>query len=728
MALDPVVLDDLTWADFNKASVQRIPAASGGLWTLNAPVDPGITLLDLFAWLLEQRVYWMDQVSDPLTRALLALLGIPPLPARAATTVLYVEPCWNGETPRPLTLNVDASTASTQFRLVKGQNTPVFSAKPDDKSTAGTATTETITLYPLADVTKKGRFQPPGVTLQVVSQDSNIVLEDRTADLTQGRAPALFGPDGSDTKIVLSLSESAAAPAPAGTLALLFDLYTPPGIDPAWSPDAATNTPAGPSSLTWLCTVNGTLTPLDPKKIVDSTLGLRRSGIVRLPIPDNWTVEPKTKAHYAVVLRGSNAGWTTPPRVSRIIPNVVPAIHSRPPTQLTAPYIQSQVTAWRRLPGNVFILPEYDRPALADSLVVTIAELGDPPPTPGDTTPPPAWKRVADLTIYGPDDLVYVYDDVSARIRFGNGVTGRLPVPKDTSSVIVDYQVGGGTAGNLGAVLAWNVVEQPAPSPPASGPPALARPELKAWNVVPAAGGRDAETLDSVRQRASQVLTTATRAITAADFEELATQTPGTTVARAHAAVGRHPLFPNQVVPGAITVFLVPDVPRKSDNSPDYGTDAPFPPGPVPDNPTLEAVQARLDQTRMVASEVFVEPVNYRPVTIDPIVTANPPDVQALRDALTQALRTYFDPLAGGDDGNGWPFGGPVRPSSLLKVTQKVVADAGSVDSVKITLVGDSQYKDESCADVKIGTADLIVLTQVNVTVNRPAAGRGGLR
>ena len=31
-------------------------------------------------------------------------------------------------------------------------------------------------------------------------------------------------------------------------------------------------------------------------------------------------------------------------------------------------------------------------------------------------------------------------------------------------------------------------------------------------------------------------------------------------------------------------------------------------------------------------------------------------------------------------------------------------------------------------ADVEIGAADLIVLTQVNVTVNRPTAGRGGLR
>ena len=122
MALDPVVLDDLTWADFTAAALLRIPAASGGLWTLNAPVDPGITLVDLFAWLFEQRVYWMDQVSDPLTRALLNLMGITPNPAVAATTVLHVRARPNTPgTPGAVTLR-----SGTQVQLAKSLNPPVF--------------------------------------------------------------------------------------------------------------------------------------------------------------------------------------------------------------------------------------------------------------------------------------------------------------------------------------------------------------------------------------------------------------------------------------------------------------------------------------------------------------------------------------------------------------------------------------------------------------------------
>ena len=50
-----------------------------------------------------------------------------------------------------------------------------------------------------------------------------------------------------------------------------------------------------------------------------------------------------------------------------------------------------------------------------------------------------------DLGIYGPDDTVFVYDAVSARLRFGDGEAGRLPIPKDPTSVTVSYSVGGGT-------------------------------------------------------------------------------------------------------------------------------------------------------------------------------------------------------------------------------------------------------------------------------------------
>src|SRR5204862_7427263 len=78
MALPALALDDFTWDDLVAATRRHIPAASAGAWTLHAPVDPGVTLVELYAWLLEQRLFWLDQVPETLVRALLKLLGDPP--------------------------------------------------------------------------------------------------------------------------------------------------------------------------------------------------------------------------------------------------------------------------------------------------------------------------------------------------------------------------------------------------------------------------------------------------------------------------------------------------------------------------------------------------------------------------------------------------------------------------------------------------------------------------
>ena len=85
-----------------------IPAASGGRWTLHGPVDPGVTLLERFAWELEQRLYSAEQVTPEMVRASLRLLGVgDPAGTRCARTVL----CLAGTAPPVEVL------AGTVFRL-----------------------------------------------------------------------------------------------------------------------------------------------------------------------------------------------------------------------------------------------------------------------------------------------------------------------------------------------------------------------------------------------------------------------------------------------------------------------------------------------------------------------------------------------------------------------------------------------------------------------------------
>lgn len=70
------VLDDVTYAELVAQARARIPALAPQ-WTDHNPGDPGIMLLELFAWLAEMLVYQADQLPDDRTDAFLTLLNGP---------------------------------------------------------------------------------------------------------------------------------------------------------------------------------------------------------------------------------------------------------------------------------------------------------------------------------------------------------------------------------------------------------------------------------------------------------------------------------------------------------------------------------------------------------------------------------------------------------------------------------------------------------------------------
>src|SRR5512142_1088056 len=57
-------------------------------WTDHNVHDPGITLLELLAWIAETDIYRLNRVSDRHKLKFLALLGIVPRPPTRARTVL----------------------------------------------------------------------------------------------------------------------------------------------------------------------------------------------------------------------------------------------------------------------------------------------------------------------------------------------------------------------------------------------------------------------------------------------------------------------------------------------------------------------------------------------------------------------------------------------------------------------------------------------------------------
>jgi hypothetical protein len=77
-------LDDRRWADLVDEGRALIPVY-GPEWTDHNAHDPGITLMELIAWIAEMDIYQLNQISDADRRKFLELVGIatrPPAPGR----------------------------------------------------------------------------------------------------------------------------------------------------------------------------------------------------------------------------------------------------------------------------------------------------------------------------------------------------------------------------------------------------------------------------------------------------------------------------------------------------------------------------------------------------------------------------------------------------------------------------------------------------------------------
>lgn len=666
MALAPVVLDDLDWKTMVEAIRRRIPAASDGAWTLHAPVDPGITLLELFAWQLEQRLYRMDQAPEDLTLALLALAGTRPRRTRCAHTVLQVLSDQPTLVPR-----------RTEFTLAGAEPAVVYSTR-----------TRLAVL----------KLLPDGLRLWVGAQE-------RSADLRRGRVIRLLpgAGEGDETRIALRLASPPAAGDGKAWFGLFLHLRTAARIAPQWSPEAVPAVPP-PSTVEWSYPAGG-----GQRKVFavdDGTGGLRRSGVVRLRIPSDWQPEPD--GSYAIHLRAAAEGFSAPPRLVAVEANAVIARHAR------ATERQEQRAEWLPLAGNVVRLDagaadQADRgvPPLETACALALRERD------GQWH---AWWPVPSLHASGPDRRAFVVDRARALLRFGDGLRGRLPVLSTGPgpNIRFRYVVGGGPAGTVG----------PSMRGPSAGPDWESPGGLAARSLVASLGGSEAETLQEASDRTAAMLRRPTRAVTANDFVELARGTPGVAVRRAHAAIGRHPGQPCLAVPGAVTVYVVPDVPREEVDA-DLVEDA-FVPAPRPDAGLLAAVRARLDAARLVTTELFVSAPTYRGVGLRAVLQGDVHDPARLRERIHDRLRRFLDPLVGGDEGEGWPFGEPVRASVMLREVQAAAGREARVLEVAIGI--DGREPAESCRAVEIGPHELVWLRTLELQFRRGAAAVEGLR
>ena len=608
-------LDDRRYDDLVAEARARIPRYTPE-WTDHNDSDPGITLVQLFAWLSDMLLYRLAQVPEQNYLKFLELLGVELAPARPAR----VEVTFPLLATAPASLIVPAR--AQLMATVAGSPRPVV-FETDRALIALRAPLDTVLTF------HDERF------------------DDRTrenAQASEGFEP--FGPAAvAGSALYLGL-RGADAPPPV-ELDLAFVVPEAVGASSVTCGGQASQLLAS-SRLAWEFWDGDAWRPLRVR--ADTTLAFIRSGHVTLELPAAGRMQPlvlgdMTEPRWWVRARLERAAYERTPVLQWVRTNTVAATQAET-------IVDEIVGGSDGQPNQLFRLAS--APVLEGSLLLEI----------DDGTGVVAWQEVTDFYGSGPSDAHFVLDRTTGELRFGDGRRGAIPVGNPNlpgaSIVARRYRVGGGTLGNLAAGVVTTLVS-----------PITGIDDAGVRNLAPAAGGGDEETLEEARLRVPHALRSRDRAVTTADFEELAKRAAN--VRRAKALPLAHPEFPGVRVPGAVTVIVVPDSPAMN---------------PLPNEGTLRAVCACLDRVRLLTTEVYVVPPTYQRVRVVTELVANDDaDLATIQREAERALTAYFHPLEGGEDGAGWPFGGDIFFSRVYQ--RASVAGVQRVESLVIELDGE---------------------------------------
>jgi predicted phage baseplate assembly protein len=148
--------------------------------------------------------------------------------------------------------------------------------------------------------------------------------------------------------------------------------------------------------------------------------------------------------------------------------------------------------------------------------------------------------------------------------------------------------------------------------------------------------------------------------VTAEDYEAIALEA-APEVARVQAVTAGE----DDVAAGSLRVLIVPAAPEQ-DGKIDFAE-------LVPSEETLGRIADRLDEVRLIGTRVSVEPPSYRGVTVVARIVARPKaDTERIRVEALAALYGYLNPISGGPDGTGWPFGRPVQSGEVYGLLQQI--------------------------------------------------------
>lgn len=644
MPLPTPSLDDRRFQDLVDDAKRRIQIQCPA-WTDHNVSDPGITLVEVFAWMTDQLLHRLNQVPDRMYVKFLELLGVrlePPAAARAPVTFWLSKP-----QPDPVVIPV---------------GTEVSTVRTEAAAAISFSVVEELTIVPcelsqVAAVTASGKIRELTEALRF---KETFLCFDET-------------PQPGDA---LLIGLSSAVPSCAITLRFDCTVAEGRGVDPRDPP------------LVWEAmdpSSEGGWTACDVES--DQTGGLNRTGDVRLHVP---------KSHVAVPLGKMRAGWlrcrVVAPRDERQRRYVQsPTIRGLTASTVggTALAVNAAVFENEALgisdgtPGQRFRLVQHpvviDRTEDVLDMVVQVATADGWED----------WQRVDSFVDSRPGDRHFLLEEVDGVVAFGPAVRepdGSLTcygaTPAAGAAVRArSYRSGGGMQGNVAA----GAIKMTKSSIPLIG---------KVANRHPAEGGREGESLDSAKVRGPMQLR-GTRAVAARDYEHQARRAAPDDIARVKCL----PAGTGGPDAGHVLVLVVPHVADDDKGTPPFNRLREL------NRSLVQCIEEHLDERRTVGALVLVEPPLYTGIAVEArIHAAENVDARVLSDEALRALYRYFHPIRGGPDGDGWPFGRPVLKGEVFAVLQRV----SGVDLVEDVQLYESNPINNQRADEPTDRIDLL--------------------
>ncbi len=675
-----------------REALARVPSHTPE-WTNLNDSDPGVTLVQLFAFVAEAIGYRADLIPERNRLKFLELLGVPLRPAAparglvafrnergplAATTLAPELEVLAGRIPfrtqNALTVlpvegrlytkaHLDSrrrTAAADLYRRLyrdleaQGQNLDFYETRPFEPPTAG------VTLPPidLGRDTVDGALwlallaRTPGEREQVRPVLANRILTLAVLpdlDATRRAVPPAGSPARTGGAGLLFHLPRPAAPATPGVSGARYErLEARASADLTILPGTVELRLPGAEALSWI----EDLDPLEP-------------GVGDLP-PSLADTEDAARLVTWIRIRPAAGGAV---RLSGVWLNGAEVAQRAWVPAETLPAGTGEPDQ-RAVLANRPVLPETLRLAVngelwerADDLAVAGPEV--PPPAVAGATAP---ASTAATPAAPPPSKVYTLDPESGEIRFGPP-GARPPLG---AVIVASYAYGGGREGVVGI----GAIEK-APALPAG---------LKVTNPAVTWGGDEPESVADAEFRIPRFVRHRDRLVAADDFRDIVWETPGVDLGRVEVLPLVHPGMPGVPADGVVTLLLVPLF------------DAEHPDNPEPDRLFLEAVCRHLEPRRLVTTELHLVGPEYRDLWVSVGVEVVPGTEQGpVLDRVEVEVRRFLSPLAGGFSGRGWPLDKAVeageltaaatRAGGVARVTGLLLANAegGQVTTLAIT-------------------------------------------